>query len=59
MCKEMLRPFWLVRPQNSLAKQIDISIVKHGRDKLSNKDHASLVKTNAWKPLFKKRKTVH
>ena len=55
----MLRSFRQVRPQNSLAKQIDTAIVKYGHDKLLNKNNANFVKTNVWKPLFKKMKTFH
>ena len=38
---------------------IDMAVVRYGRDKVFDRDTGNFVKTNAWKPLFKKRKTLH
>ena len=39
--------------------EIDMAVVKYGQDKVLNRDSGNFVKTNVWKPLFKKMKTVH
>ena len=39
--------------------KIHMSVVRYGQDKVLNRDNGNFVKTNAWKPLFKKRKTLH
>ena len=36
--------------------EIDMAVVRYGQDKLLNRDSGNLVKTNAWKPVFKKIK---
>ena len=70
--KGMPRPFRLVTPQNSLSVknryydrkvreslEIDMAVVKYGQDKVLKRDNGNFVKTNAWKPLFKKMKALH
>ena len=39
--------------------KIHMAVVRYGQDKVLNRDNGNFVKTNAWKPLFKKRKTLH
>ena len=39
--------------------EIDMVAVRYGQDKLLNRDNGNFVKTNAWKPLFEKMKTLH
>ena len=39
--------------------ETDMAIVKYGQDKVLNRDNGNFVRTNAWKPLFKKIKTLH
>ena len=39
--------------------EIDMVVVRYGQDKLLNRDNGNFVKTNAWKPLFQKMKTLH
>ena len=39
--------------------EIDMAAVRHGQDKVLNRDNGNFVKKNAWKPLFKKMKTLH
>ena len=39
--------------------EIDMAAVRYGQDKALNRDNGNFVKANAWKPLFKKMKTVH
>ena len=39
--------------------EIDMVVVRYGQDKLLNRDNGNFVKTNAWKPLFEKMKTLH
>ena len=39
--------------------EIYTAVVSYGQDKALNRDTGKLVKTNAWKPLFKKMKTLH
>ena len=34
--------------------EIDMAIVKYGQDKVLNRDNGNFLKTNTWKPLFKK-----
>ena len=36
-----------------------IVVVKHGQEKVLNSDNGNFVKTNAWKPLLRKMKTLH
>ena len=36
--------------------EIDMAVVKYGQDKVLNRDNGNFVRTNAWKPLFKKWK---
>ena len=36
-----------------------MAVVKYEQDKLLSRDSGNFVKTNAWKPLFKKMKTLH
>ena len=39
--------------------EINMVVVRYGQDKVLNRDKGNVVKTNAWKPLFKKIKTLH
>ena len=39
--------------------EIDMAVVRYGRDKVLNWDNGIFVKRNAWKPLFKKMKALH
>ena len=39
--------------------ETDMAVVRYGQDKVLNRDNENFVKTNAWKPLFKKMKTLH
>ena len=39
--------------------EIDMAVVKYGQEKVLNRDNGNFVKTNAWKPLFRKMKTLH
>ena len=39
--------------------EIDMAVVKYGQDKVLNRDNGNFVKTNAWKPLFRKMKILH
>ena len=39
--------------------EINIAVVRYGQDKALNRDNENFVKTNAWKTLFKKLKTLH
>ena len=39
--------------------ETDMVVVKCGQDKVLNRDYGNFAKTNAWKPLFKKMKTLH
>ena len=39
--------------------EIDMAIVRYWQSKVWNRDNGNFVKTNAWKPLFKKMKTLH
>ena len=40
--------------------EIDMAVFRCGQDhKVLNRDNGNFVKTNAWKPLFKKMKTLH
>ena len=39
--------------------EIDMAVVRYGQDKVLNRDNGNFVKTNAWKPLFKKMKILH
>ena len=39
--------------------EIDMAVVRYGQDKVLNRDNGNFVKTNAWKPLFRKMKTLH
>ena len=39
--------------------EIDMAVVKYGQDKVLNRGNGNFVKTNVWKPLFKKMKTLH
>ena len=39
--------------------EIDMAIVRYGQDKVLSSYNGNFVKTNAWKPLFKKMKTLH
>ena len=39
--------------------EIGMTKVRYGQDKVLNRDNGNFVKTNAWKPLFKKIKTLH
>ena len=39
--------------------EIDMAVVKYGQEKVLNRDNGNFVKTNAWKPLFRKIKTLH
>ena len=32
--------------------EIDMAVVRYGRDKVLNRDNGNFVKTNAWKSLF-------
>ena len=34
-------------------------VVRYAQEKVFNKDHGNFVKTNAWKSLFRKMKTLH
>ena len=39
--------------------EIDMAKVRYRQDKVLNRGNGNFVKTNAWKPLFKKMKTLH
>ena len=39
--------------------EINIAVVRYRQDKALNRDNENFVKTNAWKTLFKKLKTLH
>ena len=39
--------------------EIDMVVVKYGQEKVLNRDDLNFVKTKAWKPLFRKIKTLH
>ena len=39
--------------------EIDVVVFKYGQDQVLNRDNGNFVRTNAWKPLFKKMKTLH
>ena len=39
--------------------ETDMAIVKYAQDKVLNEDNGNFVKKNAWKPLFRKMKTLH
>ena len=39
--------------------EIDMVLVRYGQDKVLNRDNGNFGKSNAWKPLFKKTKTLH
>ena len=70
MHKEMPEPIWMVTPQTLSMKnryfdwkvreslEIDINF-RYGQDKVLSRDSANFFKTNAWKPLLKKMKTLH
>ena len=36
-----------------------LQIVKYGQEEVLKRDNSNFVKTNAWKPLFRKMKTLH
>ena len=38
--------------------KIDMVVVRYGQDKVLNRDNGNFVKTNAWKPLFKKNENT-
>ena len=38
--------------------KIDMVVVRYGQDKVLNRDNGNFVKTNAWKPLFKKNENA-
>ena len=46
----IFRPQWL---------ETDMAVVTYGQKKVLNRDNGNFVKTNAWKPLFRKMKTLH
>ena len=35
--------------------EIDVTVVRYGQDKVLSRDNGNFVKTNPWKPLFKKK----
>ena len=37
----------------------DMTVVMYGQDKVLNRENENFVNANAWKPLFKKMKTLH
>ena len=39
--------------------EIDMVVVRYGREKLLNRENGKFVKTNARKPLFRKMKMLH
>ena len=39
--------------------EIDMAVVKYGQSKVLNRDNGNFVETIAWKPLFRKKKTLH
>ena len=39
--------------------EIDMAIVRCGQNKVLDRDNGTIVKANAWKPLFRKMKTLH
>ena len=41
------------------SKLFPLKIVKYAQDKVLNEDNGNFVKKNAWKPLFRKMKTLH
>ena len=67
----MSRQFRLVTPQTLSMKnryydrkvreslEIDMAVVKFEQDKVLNRGNGNFVRTNAWKPMFKKMKTLH
>ena len=38
--------------------EIDMAVVRYGQYKVLNRDNGNFINTNAWKPLFKKMKTL-
>ena len=38
--------------------ETDTAAVRYGQDKVLNRDNGNVVKTNAWKPPFKKNKNT-
>ena len=39
--------------------EIDTTVVRYGPEKVLKRDNENFVKTNAWKPLFRKMKILH
>ena len=39
--------------------ETDTTVVSYGQAKVMNRDNGNFVKTNAWKPLLGKMKTLH
>ena len=39
--------------------EIDMALVRYEQDEVLNRGNKKFVKTNAWKPLFRKMKTFH
>ena len=69
--KECHRHFHLLHPKTLSLKnryydrkvreslEIDTVVVKYRQRKVLNRDSGKFIKTNTWKPLFKKLKTLH
>ena len=39
--------------------EIDMMVIRYGQHRVLNRDNGNFVKTNVWKPLLKKMKTLH
>ena len=39
--------------------ETDMAVVKYRKEKMLNRDNGNFVKTNAWKPFFRRTKTLH
>ena len=39
--------------------EIEMPVVRYGQGKVLKRDNRNFVETNAWKPLFRKMKTLH
>ena len=39
--------------------KIDMAVARYGQGKVLNRDNGNFVKTDVWKPLFKKTKIFH
>ena len=55
-CFKLLYPT-MIKVSESL--ETDTTVVSYGQAKVMNRDNGNFVKTNAWKPLLGKMKTLH